>query len=291
MPKNEMVITDFVSNFKAIDIPRTEQLPKMSIVTPSFNQGSFLEKTIVSVLNQNYPNLEYIIYDGGSTDNSVEIIRKYQKYLKFWKSEPDKGQSDAIAKGFAMATGDILAWLNSDDVYWPGALHVAGRFFAQHPTIDVIYGNSYTIDDQDRILRETRSVKFSKYGFLTRSFSLHQASMFWRRQLYQKVEGVDLDLSLIMDIDLWVQFFKAGAVFKHVNHTLSCYRSHKMTKANLFTNDIGQTFVEIMKKRFNIDINNPKWRIIRIFMRLRTLILHMAHGRLAYLIKNVGVKC
>ena len=126
--------------------------PKISIVTPSYNQAEFLERTILSVLNQNYPNLEYIIIDGGSTDSSAEIIKKYERYLTYWVSEPDDGQADAINKGFAKATGDILAWLNSDDLYLPGALLKVKESF-QNAGIAFLYGHSILVDKEDRVIR------------------------------------------------------------------------------------------------------------------------------------------
>jgi glycosyltransferase involved in cell wall biosynthesis len=113
------------------------ELPKISIVTPSFNQGRFIEKTILSVIEQDYPNLEYIIIDGGSTDESVEIIKKYEKHLAYWVSEPDRGQSHAINKGFERATGEIFGWLNSDDWYHPGALKALAEAFAANPEAGV----------------------------------------------------------------------------------------------------------------------------------------------------------
>jgi glycosyltransferase involved in cell wall biosynthesis len=120
---------------------------RVTVVTPSYNQAQFLEETIRSVLLQGYPNLEYIIIDGGSTDGSVEIIRKYEKHLSDWVSEPDRGQSHAINKGFARATGEYIAWLNSDDVYEPGIIANAVAWFAEHPECDMIYSDCALVDE------------------------------------------------------------------------------------------------------------------------------------------------
>src|SRR5882672_2272557 len=126
--------------------------PKVTIVTPSYNQGEFLEETIRSVLLQGYPNLEYIIIDGGSTDRSVEIIRRYEKWLAHWVSERDRGQSDAINKGFSRSTGDICAYLNSDDVYLPHALLSVARLFEKHPDAALLYGDCQLIDESSRVV-------------------------------------------------------------------------------------------------------------------------------------------
>src|SRR5437016_7897009 len=122
--------------------------PKISVVTPSYNQGSYLEKTILSVLNQEYPNIEYIVIDGGSTDNSLDIIKKYEKHLKYWVSEPDRGQSNAINKGFSHATGDLLTWLSSDDYYMPGALWALATMAMAHREASVFVGAGRIIDER-----------------------------------------------------------------------------------------------------------------------------------------------
>src|SRR5213596_338381 len=147
--------------------------PSISIVTPSYNQAKFLEATIRSVLDQGYPNLEYIVMDGGSTDGSLEIIRRYEKHLAGWVSEKDGGAADAIAKGFSRATGTILAYLNSDDLYLPGSLHAIGEAM-RDPAVDVAYGNTYWIDSGGAILGERRQTPFARMGYLYGGFDLQQ---------------------------------------------------------------------------------------------------------------------
>src|SRR5882672_3579012 len=129
-----------------------DSYPTISIVTPSYNQGSYLEKTILSVLDQEYPNIEYIVIDGGSTDNSVDIIKKYEKHLKYWVSEQDRGQSNAINKGFSHATGDLLAWLNSDDYYMPGALWTLATMAMANPEASAFVGTGRVVDETGNIL-------------------------------------------------------------------------------------------------------------------------------------------
>ncbi len=257
--------------------------PRITVVTPSYNQGVFLERTILSVLNQNYPNLEYIIMDGGSSDHSVEIIKKYEPYLNYWQSEPDKGQTDAIEKGFSRATGDILAWLNSDDTYTQGSLLSVAELFKRHTATDLIYGDTFIINAEDEVVREMRSVPFSRWGFLTDSFSLHQASMFWRRSLYNKVRGLNSELYLEMDRDLWFQFYASGGKFRHLRRPLSCYRAHEETK----TFQDGHQFMPIRnrlrKEILNVDATTAKFKFMKKLMRFRTLGYHCLIGNLPYL--------
>jgi glycosyltransferase involved in cell wall biosynthesis len=130
----------------------TSDLPRVSIITPSYNQASFLEETICSVLEQDYANLEYIIVDGGSKDGSVEIIRRYESQLAWWVSEPDQGQTDALNKGFGMASGDILAWLNSDDTYLPGAISGAVEYLMSHPEAGLVYGDANLVDENGTVI-------------------------------------------------------------------------------------------------------------------------------------------
>ena len=137
------------------------QLVKISIVTPSYNQSPYLEKTIQSVLNQNYPNLEYIIMDGGSTDGSVDIIKKYSKFITYWESNPDKGQADAIYRGFERASGDIIAWINSDDFYLDGALKAVGNYFSKYPSIEWLAGNGIIVDEDSHELLKCYTTKIS----------------------------------------------------------------------------------------------------------------------------------
>ncbi len=212
-------------------------LPRITIVTPSFNQAAFLERTLLSVLSQGYPGLEYVVVDGGSTDGSVEIIRKYELALAWWVSEKDHGQADAIAKGFQRATGDILCWLNSDDLLLPGALETVGRYFASHPGHDVVNGGSYMIDENDepcwrfRFAMATLGVAASYRRFVCYGQDgVFQQSTFWRRRAYEAAGPVDQSLHFAMDRDLFTRLARCRA-FGVVPTMLSCFRLHSECKS------------------------------------------------------------
>ncbi|HEX6386420.1 MAG TPA: glycosyltransferase family 2 protein [Anaerolineae bacterium] len=179
---------------------------KVSVVTPSFNQGQYLEETIRSVLLQGHPNLEYIVIDGGSSDGSVEIIRKYEPWLSYWTSEPDRGQSDAINKGFARASGQIFGWLNSDDVYEPGALQRVAGYFAAEPACELLYGTGWYLDANSVKTEACSWIRsFDPDLLLTFNFILQPAA-FWRRSLWQRTGELNISYHWAMD---WEWFIRA----------------------------------------------------------------------------------
>ncbi len=195
-----------------------KNLPKISIVTPSFNQAEFIEATIQSILNQGYPYLEYIIIDGGSTDGSVEIIKKYESHLHFWCSEPDAGQYDAINKGFAHSTGEIIAWLNSDDMYCPWALKTVGSIMSELPQVDWLttlspmywdwHGYCYGAGAITGYSRQAYLDGFYLPYYKTVLGWIQQESTFWRRSLWEKVGScIATEFELAGDFDLWSRFY------------------------------------------------------------------------------------
>jgi glycosyltransferase involved in cell wall biosynthesis len=205
--------------------------PKISIVTPSYNQGMYLEKTIRSVLDQKYLNLEYIILDAGSTDNSVEIIRKYSSFLTYWESKPDKGQADAIYRGFEMATGDIVACINSDDYYLPGSLNIVGEYFRQNPETRWLIGNGIIVNEEGgELLRcYTPPVDFEKLIFYKAPFI--QPSLFISRKAFFESGGFDRNMTFSFDLDLYLNLANGGAA-DQVDSFLSAFRFHKQSKTS-----------------------------------------------------------
>ena len=185
--------------------------PLVSVVTPSFNQARFLERTIVSVLGQDYPRLEYIIVDGGSTDGSQAIIEKYAARIAWWVSEPDAGQTDALNKGFSHAHGDILAWLNSDDAWLPGAANSAVAALKQHPDTGLVYGAANYIGADDRIIGRFPAAQ-TDYRLLRQGYvHIPQQAAFFRADLWREVGPLDPTMYFAMDYDLWLRIAAQGA--------------------------------------------------------------------------------
>jgi glycosyltransferase involved in cell wall biosynthesis len=207
--------------------------PKISIVTPSFNQGVFLEETICSVLDQKYPNLEYIIIDGGSTDNSVETIKKYEKHLTYWVSEPDRGHGHALNKGFALATGEIMAWLNSDDKYLPWTFETVAEVFNAFPEVEWIQGNPATWDIKGRMVTSSTSQK-NLTDFLIGKYAwIQQESTFWRHSLWARTGGyIDDSYQFMVDGELWSRFFLTAECYR-VNRVIGGFRAHTHNRSKI----------------------------------------------------------
>jgi len=201
---------------------------KVSIITPSYNQADFLEQTILSVLRQDYPDLEYIIVDGGSTDGSVEIIKKYAAQLTWWVSEADKGQADAINKGFRKATGDIVAWLNSDDVYAPGAIPQAVEVLVQHPDVGLVYANAVSFDQDGHPLNDLVYYDWDLVGLV--SFNIIcQPTVFLRREVLEQAGYLDERFHMLLDHHLWLRVASLTKI-RHIPKVWAFTRHHREAK-------------------------------------------------------------
>jgi glycosyltransferase involved in cell wall biosynthesis len=225
------------------------ELPAVSLVTPSFGQGRFLERTILSVLAQDYPALEYFVQDGGSDDETADVLKRHEKSLAGWAMESDSGQSQAINRAFARTRGDIMAWLNSDDLLLPGALRSVGRFFHQHPEVDVVYGDRLLIDENDREVG--RWVLPGHDGALLSWLDcIPQETVFWRRRIWDRTGGqVDESFRFAMDWDLLLRFRAAGAVFAHLPRFLGAFRVHESQKTNAAIAAVGLEEMNVLRKR------------------------------------------
>jgi glycosyltransferase involved in cell wall biosynthesis len=230
----------------------TGELPSISVVTPSYNHARFLEETIRSVLDQEYPKLTYAVVDGGSADGSAEIIERYKDRLSFWVSEPDKGQSDAIVKGMAKLDGEIQAYLNSDDFLAPGTLRYVGAYFAEHPEVDVVYGHRIIVDGNTREIG--RWILPPHYDESTKHFDyIPQETMFWRRGLAQKAGGIDPAFHFAMDWDFILRLQASGARFRRLPYFLACFRAHEAQKSQAGS-ERGKQEIETLMRQTGGDL-------------------------------------
>ncbi len=222
-------------------MPCGQSWPKVSIVTPSYNQGQFIEETIRSVLLQGYPNLEYIVMDGGSSDNSVEIIKKYEKWLTYWVSEPDRGQSHAINKGFEKATGVIYGWLNSDDYFLKDALKNVALAYDAHPDAGGWFGGCFQVDIHDKILLRVYPNRLDAEHLASwGEDAVTQPACFFSSAAWGKCGPLDESLHFAMDVDLWIKIGKEFSIVK-VNETLAAAVVHDDAKTQ---RNAGQMFAE-----------------------------------------------
>jgi len=234
-----------------------EPLPKISIVTPSYNQGRFLEEAMLSVLTQDYPDLEYVVVDGGSTDGSVDLIRRHEERLAYWVSKPDAGQYDALDKGFSKTTGEVMAWLNSDDKYTPWAFQIVGEIFASLPEVEwltTLY--PLTWDERGRATRCTYQSGYSRQGFFrgenlpgagwfAKGF-IQQESTFWRRSLWDRAGGyVATSLKLASDFELWARFYQQAELYG-VGTPLAGFRVHRDQKTALHFDEYIQEAKQVL---------------------------------------------
>lgn len=203
---------------------------KLSIVTPSFNQGEFIERTIQSVITQQDDCLEYVVMDGGSTDQTLEILRQYQTHLT-WVSEPDKGQSHAVNKGIMNTSGEIIGWLNSDDIYYPQTFQKIRQFFAKHPEIDVVYGDADFIDREGKKLYRYPTERWNLQRFKSVCF-ISQPATFFRRRVVEQYGLIDESLNFCMDYEYWLRLALKGAKIAYLPQVLAGARVYPETKTS-----------------------------------------------------------
>lgn len=263
--------------------------PKISIITPSLNQAEYLERTIQSVLEQGYPNLEYIIIDGESTDGSVEIIEKYQRHLKYWVSEKDKNHSEALNKGFAAATGEISAWLNSDDTYLPGTLSTIAQEFQRDYKADIVFGNTMFINEADQVIGDLKLTKFNLNSYIYKAFGVHQPATFWRTKVLQELGGIDESIIFCMDTDLFLRMARAKKRFVFINQYLACFRRTSQQKTAVMKHVQQKERPQIVKNLFdiNIDYHSFKNKCISQVYQIRRFFLYARQGDWAYIFKLI----
>ena len=249
---------------------------KFSIVTCSYQQGRFLEATIRSVLDQNYDNLEYIVLDGGSTDESVDILRRYDDAISYWHSEKDAGQTDALASGIDRATGELMGWLCSDDLLLPGALQAVADFFDANPDVQAVYGDALWIGAHGEFLRPKKEIEFNRFIFHYDHNYIPQPSMFWRRQLYNKVGGLNRRFNLAMDADLWDRFAQVTDI-AHLPQYLSCMRYYPEQKTRSMRSE-GAREDEEIRARSSLAKYRPIQPWLHRLARLQRRVSRLAKG-------------
>ena len=226
--------------------------PRISIVTPSYNQAKFVGWTARSVFLQRYPNLEYILMDGGSTDGTMDVLAPYRDRFAHLVSERDKGQSDAIHRGFARSTGDIMAYLNSDDMLSPGALAYVAQYFEEHPEVDVVYSHRCTVDENNKVLWYWILPEHSDW-YMTRWDLIPQETCFWRRRLFEKVGNVDPGFRFAMDYDLFVRFMQAApGRMVRLDRFLGVFREHGEAKTTQLMQTVGAEEIKRVWTRYGI---------------------------------------
>jgi glycosyltransferase involved in cell wall biosynthesis len=290
---NNTTIKNFVSGFlreKNYITEKYNDFLKISIVIPSYNKGEFLEKTLLSILNQNYPDLELIVIDGGSTDNTVGILKKYHDYIHFWVSEKDNGQSDALNKGFLKATGEIFGWQNADDIYLPNAFREINQIF-QNKKIKICYGNWLAIDGGDEIISEEYSLPARKPHFPYENMDAYNQTIFWRKEVHEAIGPFDEKLSRMMDNDMIIRMLlttERQAIYK-ADGFYGAFRKYTGQKTAL--DDFGpkdREELRYLEKKYGFPPKaSLKGFYFRVHYRFFQLFYSLFYGGISYTIYKI----
>ncbi|WP_413171239.1 glycosyltransferase family 2 protein [Anabaena azotica] len=257
--------------------------PRISIITPSYNQGHFIEETIRSVLLQGYPNIEYIIIDGCSTDNTLEIIKKYESSISYWISEPDNGQTHAINKGIAKATGDIIAYLNSDDYYLPETLFKVAEHFRQFPDTDLLHGICrYVNEEGEKIGEQFGNIQkleeiLNLWDVWWKKRQFVQPEVFWTRRITEKVGLFKEELYFVMDYDYWCRIIQEGGIVQRIDSELSCFRLTTEQKSNQ-SQEVANELLDLVRPILwdkNVNISLKKRLMLQGKWLYQVKFLHM----------------
>lgn len=228
----------------------------ISVVIPSYNQAQYLEASIRSVLDQDYPDCEVILMDGGSNDGSRQIIERYADKFTYWQSQPDGGQTAAIVAGFRRGKAELLTWLNSDDILLPGALHRHAEAFQRHPSADAFYGDHIEIDASGRTIEEFKHPPyFNRLAWLTSPYFAQPGTLFTRR-IWEQVGGVDVNMQCAFDRDLWYRFMAADAKFIHVEGFVAGFRRHSESKGHTWLQQYAQEH-NLLEDRYAVRRGHP----------------------------------
>ena len=253
---------------------------KISIITPSFNQVEFLERTLLSVLDQGYPNIEYIVIDGGSTDGSVDLIKKYEHRLAYWVSEKDRGQAHAINKGLERATGDWVAWQNSDDLFYPGAFSQLAEAAQANRRVKLIIGNMRLVDTHDCVMREMKYVKPSYESLRSEGMVLTNQAAFWQRNLHQEIGFLSETLDCGFDYEWFLRLLAHTDQSHHVNAPWGALRLHEQTKTSNRQDVFDQEYRQILSGREPTTLDKR-------YHQFRRMCLMLAQGELSYVMRGL----
>ena len=226
---------------------------EFSVVIPSYNQGEYLEETIQSIISQDYKNFKIYIFDGGSTDNSVEIIKKYEKYITYWHSKKDNGQSDAINQGLKMVQGDVIAWINSDDTYLPGAFSNVSKYFSDNDDCEILYGNFHYTDHDGNLLREVKVPKKVSYNKMLFHNYLGQPAVFFTKRGVDNIGLLTEEYHYVMDWEYWLRWLTKYN-FHYCNHFLATYRLQADAKTSQQGDRKFGSEINLMLKRRRLKI-------------------------------------
>ena len=264
--------------------------PRISIVMPSYNQGHLIEYSLLSVINQGYSNTELIVMDGGSKDATPEVLRKYGSDIAVCRSERDAGQSDALNKGFRVATGEIFGWLNSDDTYCPGAFEFAARVFHDHPNVQVVYGDWYTTRLDHRIDIRYFGLPYSRRQMITEGVFCNAQAMFWRRELHERFGEFDLRLHYTMDYDLILRFtgLAGPGAFFRTRRPLGCFRVYQGQKTETIGGPVAVEHRLIAEKLGTTWRYGLGGRLARLFYRVKRVRDYYACGGKSYVMWKLG---
>jgi len=259
-------------------VKSTATTPTISIVTPSLNYGDYIERTIRSVLGQNYGQLEYVVQDGGSSDGTVKILQHYEKSIYYWGSRKDNGQANAVNLGFKHTTGEILAYLNSDDLLLPGALDAVAGFFWGHPDVDVVYGHRVLIDEHDQEVGRWILPPHEDMAILWADY-VPQETLFWRRGIWDRVGScLDESFTFAMDWELLLRFREAGAKFARIPRFIGAFRIHRQQKTLSGMAGVGLEEMNrlLMSYHGRTEISREEKRNLRYYL-LRHMACHLMY--------------
>tara|TARA_B100001059_G_scaffold115906_1_gene116224 strand:+ start:2293 stop:3192 length:900 start_codon:yes stop_codon:yes gene_type:complete len=285
---NKINFHNFIKSIK-LDKKNVTNGPLVSVIMPSFNQYKFVEKSILSIINQNYSNLELIIIDAGSTDGTISIIKKYEQYIKYWISEKDQGQSDALNKGFKVSKGEILCWLNSDDLLLPNSINNVVNTLEKNQDKNICFGDWITIDENDHLIDEFFAFDFNLNHFIYEGFHLNSQALFWRRNVLNQFSGFDLSLHKTMDYQMILEFGlnNSNNKFIRIDHSLAAFRRYSGQKTAGYEEDVHLEHVYISKKYGINDKFSYIGRLKRFYFRIRRAKWYLKRGGIRELIKRL----